>query len=268
MTTCSPLRLVRTAGLGLAATVLLAGPALAQEGPRNQFDFAAFGAAHDTQLRSQGYFSQSGTWVDGESDLGLQKRRAGFGFGYQRLIGQNWQFSLDYLRTQRSAEQALPRAAKIQGQDLAAGTRVRSDVSQEFLAVSGGVALFNDGSSRFGVEVGGYVLSADVDVRPPASTHGGDVGTDTLPLLGLFGHRDLGAGLRLEGGLRLGKRRDSKITEGRLQLVWQATGNLHLGAGWRQVSGRFNDSLDWFNFNPMDVDFKLGGPQLSLRLAF
>lgn len=257
-----------------AACLLAAQLACAQGAPlggtqRTWFELGAIAAEHRSSLRDDGIFSSStGSDVQAEDDLGLDRRNAAFAIGFGRRIGQAWRFEADVLGSWRESDKVLTRAIEVGGFTYAAGTPLKTTLALRLWRFAGGVSVLQSDSAELGVLVGGAIAGMRLRLQDGSSRIDSNA-ADIMPLLGLYFSTALAPSWQLSGRVDAAARDGSSMVNASLHAVWRVTPNLGLAAGARFAKGHLRDDAgDLFVFSPTRADFRIGGPQLSLNLAF
>ncbi len=265
--------------LAFAPFMLASSAALADQSPaldRVSIWLGGFYANSDTNIGASDKSGQLKGNVNLEHDLGFQDHKTVPRARLDFLIGDSQGFSFDYTSINRTRSKTLDAGISYGGNDYAASATVRGKLDFDM----GSAAYrwwFGHESDVFGVGLGAAYYRVRAGVSGDASLNGASLGEASTssndsawaPMLQLGWRHAFSDSWRIyadaSGVKKNGGNLSGHIYNAALGLEWFPWHNVGVGAEYDYTKISLNQRRHSFND---DLDMKLDGPSLFLRLRF
>jgi len=267
------------AALALAPLALISQTVMADQSPaldRVSIWLGAYDANTNTNIGASDKSGQLKGNVNLEDDLGFKDHKTVPRARLDFLIGDSQGFSFDYFSVNRSRSKTLSSDISYGGNSYDASASVRGKLDFDF----GSAAYrwwFGHENDVFGVGVGGAYYRVHAGISGDATLNDNTVGYASTsaeesawaPMLQLGWRHAFSDSWRMyfdaSGVKKNGGNLNGHIYNAALGLEWFPWHNVGVGAEYNYTKIRLND--DKRNYDA-DLDMKLDGPSLYLRLRF
>ncbi len=236
---------------------------------RLRLEVGIWNASINTFLRADETVQQTGSELDGESDVGLADSRVMPEFELTLLPGKRQLFRLNGFSSHRNGSAVLTRQIEFDDSTYRVGDLVRSTFNLDMVGLGYAYRLFN--KPRFELNVGAdiQIASAEVNVYVPRlSAREADSGILPIPMLDtemrweVLPKWQLQARYRWLGGS--GDDASADLSDWRVGVQWQFSQHVGLGLHYRQF-GLHVDSTSNSHPGALRLDYK--GAQLAIRAS-
>jgi hypothetical protein len=225
-----------------------------------RLDVGLWRANMDTLLRADNATTQqSGTTLDGESDLGLAKSSSIADIELTLLPGKRQLFRIGGFSSHRNSATVLTQTIQYDGNDYLVGQTVKSVLNLDMLGVGYAYRVFKH--PRFELDLGVDIQIAHIDANvyvPLSGVREADAGSLPIPMLDgelrweFWRRFELIGRYRWLGGSGNGGKASGAVRDWRYGIAWQF--NQHLNAGIFQrhfgvdatvISGSHPGAVSW-----------------------
>lgn len=191
-----------------------------------------------------------GTFLDFESDLGLDATNIIGTLMFRMQLSERWRLEAEYFKLERDKEQLISRTINWGDLNIPLGVGVRTRFSLEDVRLGLGYSFFRSRDKEVGVGLGLHVTSIEAEL---ATQNFGAESADTsapLPTLSVY------ARVALTDRWLLGMRVDrlsldqgdvaGGITSGGIEFIYQPWRHVNIGMGYRDINYEVSSTgSDW-----------------------